>query len=356
MKIGILTFHYCHNYGAMLQAFALSTFLKGLGHSVFFVDYKLPILVKRYKLYPPHIYKKYTLRKRMIYFFFSLFSIRSKIKRINRFKKFEKCNFPIIPVKDVRSLDMIIVGSDQVWNPTITSGYDKYYYGYFSHLGIPHIGYAVSCPAMYISKDMKTYFDNFRAIGVRETNTYNKIRNMGYKVQLTIDPTLLLPVNSYKQLITAKNGIMGKYIFVYDVSGNNLVYDVVHSLFNKEDIVIVGNMGSNIINVDYVYNDAGPNEFLGLISNSEYSFVSSFHGTVFSILFHKKFVFVPLDNEKDDRSLTLLEKLGLNGNVYHQKIDLNTLDEIDWTEVEYKLNCFRKESVDYLTHSIKSIC
>ena len=42
MKIGILTFHYAHNYGAMLQAYALSMKLRSLGHCVEIIDYILP--------------------------------------------------------------------------------------------------------------------------------------------------------------------------------------------------------------------------------------------------------------------------------------------------------------------------
>lgn len=52
MKIGILTFYFCYNYGAMLQAFALKVFLTRMGHDVYFIDYKPQYLSRRYKLFP----------------------------------------------------------------------------------------------------------------------------------------------------------------------------------------------------------------------------------------------------------------------------------------------------------------
>ena len=39
MKAGILTYHRSHNYGAVLQAYALKTFLESKGCQTGFVDY-----------------------------------------------------------------------------------------------------------------------------------------------------------------------------------------------------------------------------------------------------------------------------------------------------------------------------
>lgn len=46
MKIGILTFHFAHNYGAMLQAYALSTKLRNMGYDAEIIDYRLPLFIK----------------------------------------------------------------------------------------------------------------------------------------------------------------------------------------------------------------------------------------------------------------------------------------------------------------------
>ena len=38
MKIGILTFHRAHNYGAVLQTYGLQEYIKQLGHDVYIID------------------------------------------------------------------------------------------------------------------------------------------------------------------------------------------------------------------------------------------------------------------------------------------------------------------------------
>ena len=49
MKIGILTFHRAHNYGAVLQCYALQEILQRLGYDVYVIDYRQPTLEYAYK-------------------------------------------------------------------------------------------------------------------------------------------------------------------------------------------------------------------------------------------------------------------------------------------------------------------
>ncbi len=49
MRIGILTFHCAHNYGAMLQCYALQEYLKGRGDEVYVIDYRPDYLTHPYK-------------------------------------------------------------------------------------------------------------------------------------------------------------------------------------------------------------------------------------------------------------------------------------------------------------------
>ena len=49
MKIGIITFQCAHNYGAVLQAYALKEYLKTLGYSVNIINYRPRYIVNAYK-------------------------------------------------------------------------------------------------------------------------------------------------------------------------------------------------------------------------------------------------------------------------------------------------------------------
>lgn len=40
MNIGILTFHWATNYGAVLQCYALQSYLTSIGHNVKVINYK----------------------------------------------------------------------------------------------------------------------------------------------------------------------------------------------------------------------------------------------------------------------------------------------------------------------------
>ena len=50
MKIGILTFHRAHNYGAVLQCYALQEVLKAKGHYVVIIDYRQSFIESLYRI------------------------------------------------------------------------------------------------------------------------------------------------------------------------------------------------------------------------------------------------------------------------------------------------------------------
>ena len=57
MKVGILTFHRAHNYGAVLQCYALQETLKRMGHDVQVIDYAQPWIEEFYKLFSRSMYR-----------------------------------------------------------------------------------------------------------------------------------------------------------------------------------------------------------------------------------------------------------------------------------------------------------
>lgn len=352
MRIGILTFNYCHNYGAMLQAYALWKILTKMGGEVYFVNYQLPHLVKRYYLFPPYKYKEKSLRIKISFTITTLLNLRRRLRKIRSFKSFEKTNFPLISINDIRFLDLIIVGSDQVWNPKITGGYDKVYYGEFAKEGVKHISYAASTPEQNITNNIRHLLDNFSAIGVREVPTFNKLKEMGYKPYLNIDPTLLLLASDYTLIENKYKNEPNNYVMVYDVSGNNMSYHIAEQIANTKRLKILRSTSSKDGISSISYNDAGPQEFLSIIDNSQYTIVSSFHGTAFSIIFHKKFIYIPFNSEKDQRSLTLLHSLGLECCIYKNGYNFDTIETINWNAVDEKLNILRKSSIDYLSKQL----
>ena len=133
MRIGILTYHFAHNYGAILQCYALQTYLTTQGHDVYVIDHKLPAIEIPYKpiywrrfvsINPLKAVRKCITEIKLLPF---------RRARYKAFTAFIRNNLRIVPVESITNnpFDCIIVGSDQVWNTQLTNGYDPFYWGTF---------------------------------------------------------------------------------------------------------------------------------------------------------------------------------------------------------------------------------
>ena len=341
MKIGILTFHYAHNYGAMLQAYALRKILLTLNIDVKFVNYKLQYIANRYTIFPQYIYKNLSLECQIKFFVRTILSLHEKVIRIYRFKKFQK---KFLPEYEANSLntDCIIVGSDQVWNPSITNGYNDAYWGVL-YSKIPHIAYAVSCPSIYITEKQVSKLKKIKAIGVREQITFDKLQTLGLNATLTLDPTFLLDKKMWSELCRDRP-IKRKYLFSYNLSGIKdldklaVILEKKYFLYNSQKVSPL--------------KKAGPNEFISWIYYSELTLISSFHGTAFSIIFHKPFIFFPNLDERDERVLSLLHQLGLEHCIYNGNLNTQNVPTINWELVDKILNLKRIESLNFLTSTL----
>ena len=124
MKIGILTFHFAHNYGAMIQAYAMQTYLQKLGHESFVIDYTPEYHTKWFRR---HMKWSDCIGR---YHRFCYLQIKNKIlhgssiaERYDNFANFykQKLNlYPYNPVDDMSFFDAVLLGSDQIWNTGLT--------------------------------------------------------------------------------------------------------------------------------------------------------------------------------------------------------------------------------------------
>lgn len=142
MKIGILTFHYANNYGAVLQAYGLQEVLKSMGHQVEFVDYRNPLIEKRMDYFG---LKSNSIIKVLYRLLFNYTSLSERKKIFDGFRKDYLSISKRINSSDLSNTDydILIVGSDQIWNPSLTNGLDPVYWGEATG-DIPIITYAAS--------------------------------------------------------------------------------------------------------------------------------------------------------------------------------------------------------------------
>lgn len=343
--IGIITFHAVDNYGALLQAYALQQTIMSRGYKVFFLDHVL-LQVKKNTLL--NIIKR-------IYFF------PRHTKRKKASQEFRKKKLCIVPVDT--PCDVLVCGSDQIWNFDITKC-DGSYFG----IGIANRGKCISYAAS-MGKELSTdyvplfqeYIKNVGEISVREKTTKNYIEKLCHQsVENVLDPTFLLKKNDWINLIPKMKKKEKPYLFVYSVSANDKQFvDIVNrvsSLLHLEVICPMKSVYKQLTykNIRKTFGTQGPEWFLYYLMNADFVVTSSFHGTALSLNFQKKFLsVVPMSGGQ--RLIDIMElcecqdRLIKNGNSI--PVD-KLLAEIDYERVNKILERERDKSIAWLFSAI----
>lgn len=326
MKIGILTFHAAYNYGAVLQCYALKEYLSSLGHEVSIVDYRQKYLLTCYQCFNIRTIFKSVLDKTFIK---QLGIMLTKKRRGKQFDKFVKNNFNLSDLFLLKSsaFDYVIIGSDQVWNTRLTNGYDRYYWGQFVHTNKTKIiSYAASLEQMWSEKEdnkVKRLLSSFYMISTREEIISQRIRTLlpDKKVVTCVDPTLLLNQSNWEK-IAKKPNIIDKYVLYYQVKPSVIGMKIAKDISDRKKCkLLILSADANLeSSPEIVY--SSPEDFLGLIKYSECVISSSFHGTVFSLIFHKPFLSIA-NGKKDYRVKNLLTSLDM---MKHYVDELNSFD------------------------------
>ena len=356
MRIGILTFHAAHNYGAVLQCYSLQEYLKSLGHDVSVIDYQNKRLLTVYQRFSlERIIKKNPVK--MIKNIITEILIYQKRKqRYNAFQEFISNNIKTEPVESITKLpfDIIFIGSDQVWNYKLTYGFDSYYWGDFvrpSHTILA--SYAASMQDNWPeSKDeiISSKLKNFDFVSVRELSLAQKLQMLSpsKKVYHVVDPTLLLPASMWN-CIANKSKVNKPYVLFYQVDVNPLARQIAQAIANREGLQLLV-ISANIQNEnDNVAISASPADFLSLIKESAMVVSASFHATVFSILFKKNFYSIK-GHGKNARINSLLSSCGLNNRIIDHIP--NEIIPVDYSMVS--IDKINKESILYIDKVIKA--
>ncbi len=359
MNCGIVTFHKAHNYGAVLQAYALQKTLSNFGYSVSFVDYQHQEIEKIYRLFP--VFNENGLivySKRWIH---TILDFKRKYNRYHAFSEFINENFNCVSLDNKCTYDCVVLGSDQIWNPEYTNGFVKVHFGKDSNLEYSKlISYAASMGKENLTDDelseFKENIENIDIIGVREESLKLLINNILPKrdVRVNLDPTLLLPKSDWDEL--SDNEVPSEpYILVYEVKFNSLTPKIVEFIKNKYNInVIVLSARTNFKLPKTYITDASPKKFLSLFKHAKFVVTTSFHGTVFSIINNKPFITVGFGDHTDSRSRSLLNQLSLIDRMAFEESDIHNMKlDIDYEIANKKLVEMQMDSISYLKENLK---
>lgn len=253
--------------------------------------------------------------------------------------------------------DYVVVGSDQVWN----SAFENLDVSLLSFIAKEkRIAYAASFGVSEISNYEKNIFSSklleMKAISVREVAGANIIKKLiGIDVPVLIDPTLLLPVEAWERIekepvwYTKKNP--GDYILTYFLGQ---MPKAIRTFVDRYKMKVINLLDKHIFD----YYITAPQEFIYLIHHASLVMTDSFHGMVFSILFHRPFVVIDrMDNglcSMNSRILSLLNILGLQNRrgLKANNFEVDNLFEPRYENVEDILERERRYSHEFLLNAL----
>ncbi len=352
-KIGVITIHSDLNYGAFLQAFATVAFLRGKGYDTQIIDYrKIPNSPRNYKFPINIIYKIYHLPR--------LWRYRSFIKpmvshvRYNNLEELDKFN---------EDYDILISGSDQIWNPYCGGFVNKlnpaYYLAFASNKRYKKIAYGSSVGSHVFDETekvkVKQWLNEYSALSTRELAGAEQLESfLGRKVKVVLDPSLLLNKQEWLKF-AASIKIKEKFVLVYYIDDLEEVVGFARKIADRHGykVALITNMPMKPKGVDILIPHCGPAQFLGLFDKASYVVTNSFHGTAFAVNFNKDFLSV-LKRNSPQRQQTLLTNVNLLERLVSSLENVDHLTEhIDWEQPNGLLDKLRKDSENYLINAIE---
>ena len=368
-KIAILTQQLGHNYGGIIQNFALQNVLKSLDYAPMTINRvpdnphsKLKITISRYK----SLFYRYILnRKNVTYLDYRKISFNNTqfIKRNLKLSPELSSTHSIEKYFSKENFDAVVVGSDQVWRPSYSPDIFNFYLDFLKdNTQVKKTAYAASfgTSAWEYSEaqeqQCRDLIQQFDAVSVREKSGIQLCENFLKRkdVQLVLDPTLLLTSADYDGVISRGKENFGLFTYILDKSQSNK--DFIQKCATFLDLKIHQNQaietGGNIDLERISQYIIPPIEgWLQGFRDSEFIITDSFHGTVFSIINKKPFCVLVNKERGAARFESLLSQLGIENRMIYdiEDFDYQRLsDAIDYVEVEKKLENLREESLDFL--------
>lgn len=418
MRIGIITINSAYNYGCVLQAYALQEYLVKCGHKVDLLNYRPDVIDKVYTLYrekikfkTPVLQNTYDKLRRMK----QQRERRATYEKAEKFEKFIKKTLhtgmafksfdEIKENYDPKDYDLLITGSDQVWNSDITKGLKPAYFLDFDKEKtepgfVRRISYAPSIGVDFLRDSeadfMKKYLENYDMISVREQSAAELLSSLTDKpIKVVSDPTFLLEREDYESLVERSGfttpeaynkKFKGPYILVHVIGKDRDVVRIAGALSRRLGLPVIQNRRDKTFDNELgTFASAGPEEFIGLVRGAKYVVTNSFHATVFALLYHRNFITVP-HKKYPERMVNLLGSLGVEGHLQSklgelvgihedeefiaankndkdamilEKIDSMSEDElfkpIDFDEVDARWAKLREDSQGYLKDALSKV-
>lgn len=366
-NIGIFTFQWFDNYGTVLQAYALQTCLKGLGHNAHIVPLSSNHLkgLRRFMSKTP-----WGAWQKLMTFLWE-----GGNRRQNMYNKFRQMHFdysrsPLSfteALSTIWSEDVLVWGSDNIWSPWCVWPDDQPMSKVFFGDGIVHkrkLAYAASTGALFERHPKcrevlaRIKQAGFEAIGLREMANVGFFRENGIDVVHTPDPSLLMTREMWGAYECDDLVPGSQYVFGYEL-GHLVKFSVrecCEEIASGQPLKVLIPYPKKFWRDRDVACHPDPFEWIALLSHATYVVTDSFHGVMFSLIFHRPFIFLSAHDEDgrvNMRANEILKKVGLISRVLPENAEKRDLLElmstpIDWPKVDAILEGFRKEGIEFL--------
>lgn len=361
MKIGILTYHFAINYGAVLQCYALQQTLYELGYDdvevINYNTYNWRLLFQNL----PHRFCKDLFRKSLIKF--SHYNASDKAFK-DFVEKYIHCT-QLVSMHDIaektKQYDVIIVGSDQVWAPRMRVR-SPYFLDWTPSYTGKRIAYAPCCMTKQTRKDLfnklSSALNKFDALSVRDKETQQFVYNLTKEIPIQVpDPTILY---DFHDLLSYEPLIKEPYIFAYilgnDIKGSNkAAMTRIREFYPQAKIYAVTLPKTNPVDVswaDKVIYDASPVDWLNMIQHAQLVFTDSFHAAIFSLKLKTPFYAYYSMESRKSRFIDLIEQFDLGDYVISHIDDIRRISSpVRIDENNYEI--YKRTGIGYIKEVLK---
>lgn len=375
-KIGILTFHYSNNYGGVLQSVALYNTVKELGYDVEIINY-IPKSYKPYNLIGNLGIRKNIFKNKLNNL--NIINISQKVKIMNKycesiidkFNVYREKNMNLSKRVDEDSLETIlnnysaiIVGSDQVWNPSQRKS-PIYFLNFDDKYEGKKISYAPDSTIQDVNQEdleaLKKALGEFHHISVRNDHSFDFVKSVIDKeAEIVADPTLLFDFNS----LGRKESSEGEYILTYvlgkEIEGSHK--KVIEKIRSKYGNIPVYSIKIPTMNfelspfADKVFYDLNPDEWISMFKNAKFVYTDSFHGVLFSLKYHKPFLAYYTEKLRATRFIDLGKRYNIDKYIVQNIAEIDekqALDVVpDFNSIDKTIESQKKTSLDFLRNAL----
>lgn len=377
MKIALLTLPLTNNYGGILQAWALKEVLEQLGNKVHLLNIQ-PLDTKKYRFSLP--LKKFIaiviglLPNRKNYHYIDYRNLQTR-----NFRQFKEVNFKLskelYSSQDLKELfhkdnfEAIVVGSDQVWRKWNFTSLDFFFLSWLK-VDVPKLGYAISYgkDEWELTKEETQKYSNlaktFSALSMREDDGVELTKKyLGVDSIHVLDPTMLLDIKDYNQLIEKRSLVDNKkgiFNYVLDLTeGKKKIINECSRILGVSSFEVMPKRRSFDPYEkcpDEYYTFPPIEEWLSAFKSSDFVITDSFHGTVFSIIYNKPFLVIGNKFRGLSRIKSLLKIFSLeNRLVTNDSIDSAieiANSPIDWEKVNKQRELWKEKSINFLKQNL----